>query len=104
MYALSMTVKARLSATVDADLIAASQAAVAAGEAESLSAWVNDALRLKIEHDRRLRGIDDYIAAYEAEHGEITDEEMDAAYRAARARAVVVRGGEVAGTGRGGAA
>jgi hypothetical protein len=99
-----MTVKARLSATVDADLIAASQAAVAAGEAESLSAWVNDALRLKIEHDRRLRGIDDYIAAYEAEHGEITDEEMDAAYRAARARAVVVRGGEVAGTGRGGAA
>ena len=103
MYALSMTAKARLSATVDADLIAASQAAVAAGEAESLSAWVNDALRLKIEHDRRLRGIDDYIAAYEAEHGKITDEEMDAAYRAARARAIVVRGGEVAGTGRGGA-
>jgi hypothetical protein len=103
MYALSMTAKARLSATVDADLIAASQAAVAAGAAESLSAWVNDALRLKIEHDRRLRGIDDYIAAYETEYGEITDEEMDAAYRAARARAIVVRGGEVAGTGRGGA-
>jgi hypothetical protein len=97
-----MTAKARLSATVDADLIAASQAAVAAGAAESVSAWVNDALRLKIEHDRRLRGIDDYIAAYEAEHGVITDEEMDAAHRAARARAVVVRGGEIAGTGRGG--
>jgi hypothetical protein len=104
MYAISMTAKARLSATVDADLIAASQAAVAAGEAESVSAWVNDALRLKVEHDRRLRGIDDYIAAYEAEHGEITDEEMDAAYRAARARAVVVRGGEIAGAGHGGAA
>jgi hypothetical protein len=104
MYAISMTAKARLSATVDADLIAASQAAVAAGAAESVSAWVNDALRLKIEHDRRLRGIDDYIAAYEAEHGEITDEEMDAAYRAARARAIVVRGGEITGTGRGGAA
>ena len=103
MYALSMTAKARLSATVDVDLIAASQAAVAAGEAESVSAWVNDALRLKIEHDRRLRGIDDYIAAYEAEYGEITGEEMDAAYRAARARAIVVRGGEIAGTGRAGA-
>jgi Arc/MetJ-type ribon-helix-helix transcriptional regulator len=103
VYALSMTAKARLSATVDADLIAASQAAVAAGEAESVSAWVNDALRLKIEHDRRLRGIDDFIAAYEAEHGEITNDEMDAAYRAARARAIVVRGGEVAGSGRGGA-
>jgi hypothetical protein len=104
MYAVSMTAKARLSATVDADLIEASQAAVAAGEAESVSAWVNDALRLKIEHDRRLRGIDDFIAAYEAEHGEITDEDMDAAYRAAKARAIVVRGGEIAGTGRGGAA
>jgi len=104
MYALSMTAKARLSVTVDADLIAACQAAVAAGAAESVSAWVNDALRLKIEHDRRLRGIDDFIAAYEAEYGEITDEDMDAAYRAARARAVVVRGGEVAGRGRGGAA
>ena len=102
MYALSMTAKARLSATVDADLIAASQAAVVAGEAESVSAWVNDALRLKIEHDRRLRGIDDFIATYEAEYGEITNDEMDAAYRAARARAIVVRGGEVAGSGRGG--
>jgi hypothetical protein len=89
-----MTAKARLSATVDADLIAATQAAVAAGEAESVSAWVNDALRLKIEHEHRLRGIGDFIAAYEAEYGEITGEQMDAAYRAARARAIVVRDGE----------
>jgi hypothetical protein len=74
-----------------------------AGEAESVSAWVNDALQLKVEHDRRLRGIDDFIAAFEAEYGEITDEDMDAAYRAARARAVVVRGGEVAGSGQSGA-
>jgi hypothetical protein len=74
-----MTAKTRLSVTVDADLIAASQAAVAQGEAEPVSAWVNDALRLKVEHDRRLRGIDDFIAAFEAEYGEITDEEMDAA-------------------------
>ena len=58
-------------------------------------AYVNDALRLKAEHDRRLRGIDDFIAAYEAEHGEITEEEMEAAYRRAKARAVVVRGGHV---------
>lgn len=46
-------------------------------------------------HDRRLRGIDDFIAAYEAEHGEITDEQMERAYRRAKARAVVVRGGHV---------
>jgi Arc/MetJ-type ribon-helix-helix transcriptional regulator len=90
-----MTAKDRLSVTVDADLIAAGQAAVAAGEAESVSAWVNDALRLKVEHDRRLRGLGDFIAAYEAEHGEITDEEMDAAVRSMRERAIVVRGGKV---------
>ena len=94
MYCLSMTAKSRLSVTVDADLIAAVQAAVAADEADSISAWVSDALRLKLEHDRRLRGIGDFIAAYEAEHGEITEEEMEAAVRRARERAIVVRGGK----------
>jgi Arc/MetJ-type ribon-helix-helix transcriptional regulator len=108
MYAFSVTSKGRLSATVDADLIAAVHAAVAAGAADSMSAWVNDALRLKLDHDRRLRGIDDFIAAYEAEHGEITEEEMDAAVRSMRERAIVVRGGKVvrngvADTGRTGA-
>jgi hypothetical protein len=95
MYSVSMTTKSRLSVTVDEDLIAASQAAVAAGEAESVSAWVNGALRLKADHDRRLRGIDDFIANYEAEHGEITEEEMESSVRAMRARAIVVRGGRV---------
>lgn len=108
MYSLSMTAKSRLSVTVDADLIAAVHAAVTAGAAESMSAWVNDALRLKLDHDRRLRGIDDFIAAYEAEHGEITEEEMDAAVRSMRERAIVVRGGKIvrngiADTGRTGA-
>ncbi len=104
MYAISMTAKTRLSVTVDADLIAASQSAVAEGEAESVSAWVNDALRLKVEHDRRLRGIDDFIATFEAEYGEITNEEMDVAYRDSKARAIVVRGGQVVSDGRPGGA
>ena len=91
-YHHRMSVKKRLSATVDADLVEASQAAVAAGEAESISAWVNDALRLKVEHDRRLRSLGSFIEAYEAEHGEITDNEMSSAVRWARERAVVVRG------------
>jgi len=95
MYAISMTAKSRLSVTVDADLIAASQAAVAAGEAVYVRAWVNDALHQKAEHDRRLRAIDDFIADYEAEQGEITEEEMEAAVRSMRARAIVVRGGQV---------
>jgi Arc/MetJ-type ribon-helix-helix transcriptional regulator len=104
MYAISMTTKSRLSVTIDADLIAAGQAAVAAGEAESVSAWVNEALRLKAEQDRRLRALDQFIAAYEAEHGEITDEEMDAAVRSMRERAIVVRGGALGDTGGTGAA
>jgi hypothetical protein len=55
----------------------------------------DDALRLKASRDRRLRGIDGFIAASEAELGEITDGQMEAAYRRAKARAVVVRGGHV---------
>jgi hypothetical protein len=87
-----MTGKERLSASVDAELMAVAQEAVAQGQAESVSAWVNGALRLKADRDRRLRALDDFLAAFEAEHGEITDEEMRDAARQARTRAVVVRG------------
>jgi Arc/MetJ-type ribon-helix-helix transcriptional regulator len=72
--------------------VAVAQEAVAQGRAESVSAWVNDALRLKADHDRRLAALDDFIAAYEAEHGQITEQEVAEASRRARARAVVVRG------------
>jgi hypothetical protein len=81
-----------LSASVEAELIGAGQRAVSEGRAENLSAWVNDALRMKAEHDRRMQALDDFIAAYEADHGEITEDEMVDAARRARERAVVVRG------------
>ncbi|HEX9516355.1 MAG TPA: hypothetical protein VF940_09305 [Streptosporangiaceae bacterium] len=87
-----MSGKERLSASVDADLVSVAQDAVAQGRAESVSAWVNEALRLKVDHDRRLRALDDFIASYEAEQGEISEQEMADAARRARARAVVVRG------------
>jgi Arc/MetJ-type ribon-helix-helix transcriptional regulator len=87
-----MSSKERLSASVDADLVSVAQDAVAQGRAESVSAWVNDALRLKADHDRRLRALDDFISAYDVEHGEISEQEMRDAARHARARAVVVRG------------
>ncbi len=79
--------KVRLSASVDADLVAAAETAVAHGRLESVSAWVNEALRLKVEKDRRLEALAAFVAAYEAEHGEITREEMRAAARRASARA-----------------
>jgi Arc/MetJ-type ribon-helix-helix transcriptional regulator len=88
-----MSSKERLSASVDADLMAVAQEAVAQGRAESVSAWVNEALRLKVAHDRRLRAVAEFVAAFEAEHGEITEDEMREAARRARGRAVVVRDG-----------
>jgi len=87
-----MTTKRRLSASVDAELVEVAQEAVTGGHAESISAWVNDALRLKADHDRRLQALDEFLAAYEAEHGEISEDEMRDAARRARERAIVVRG------------
>ena len=81
----------RLSASVDPELLAAGHAAVAEGRAESLSSWVNDALRLKAEHDRRMSALDAFLAAFEAEHGQITQDEIMDATRRSRARAIVVR-------------
>ena len=86
-----MTIKYRLSASVDEPLIAAAEAAIRRGRAPNLSAWVNDALRLKLEHERRLEALAAYISAYEAKQGEITPEEIAQAQRSARARAIIVR-------------
>jgi hypothetical protein len=87
-----MSSKQRLSASVDAELIAAGQAVVAAGQAESLSRWVNDALQAHVARDRKLAAMDAFLRDFEAEHGEITDAEIAAATRDARTRAAVIRG------------
>lgn len=86
-----MTAKRRRSASVDAPLLHAAEAAVSAGDADSVSAWVNDALRLKLEHDLRLAALASFISAYEAEHGEITGEEIRLAGRRASHSAIPVR-------------
>ena len=86
-----MTMKERLSATVSADVLAAGRAAVSEGRAQTLSAWVNAALQRQVEHDDRMRSLDEFIDAYEAEHGLITDEEIREATRRTRGRAIVVR-------------
>jgi Arc/MetJ-type ribon-helix-helix transcriptional regulator len=84
--------KLRLSASVDDKLIAAAEKAVALGRSESVSAWVNDALRLKLEQERRLEALAAFIAEYESGHGEISPDEMTQAVRRARSRSIVVRG------------
>lgn len=85
-----MTNRQRLSATVQGELLAAGRAAVAEGRAGSLSAWVNEALGRQADHDRRIRALDHFLDGYEAEQGEITEEEMQAATRRTRSRAVIV--------------
>lgn len=87
-----MTRKRRLTVTVDPDLVDAGNAAVAAGQAQSLSEWVNTALLAKTARDRRLGALADAIAAFEQEHGAISADEIAAQQRADRAVAVVVRG------------
>jgi hypothetical protein len=84
--------KQRISATVDADLVAVAERAAAEGRAKNVSAWINDAMRQKAEDDSRREALRQFIAEHEAEHGVITDEEIASVRRAMAARAIVVRG------------
>lgn len=86
-----MSGKGRLSASVDAELLRAASAS-SEHQSKNLSQWVTEALRLKLDHDRRLEALSDFVHAFEAEHGEITTSEVEQATRAVRARAVAVRG------------
>ena len=84
--------KQRLTVTVDPELVEAGNQAVASGAAASLSAWVGTALAEKARRDQQLAHLRKAVAAYEAEFGEITAEEIQAQRRADREGAVVVRG------------
>lgn len=88
--------KERLTVTVDPELVAAGNAAVNEGRAESLSGWVNQALAERAASDRRLRALAEAVAAYEADHGSITPEELATQERMDRERAIVVRGARIA--------
>lgn len=92
--------KERLTVTVDRALLEAAHAAVAAGRAESVSAWVSHALAERVAKERRLSAMGAAIAAYEADFGVISEDEMLKQRRADRAGAVVVRGSSKATGGR----
>lgn len=83
--------KQRLSASVDAELLAAAERA-AANTNVTVSAWVSDAIRMKLADDAQLKALAAAIADFEREFGVITKEEIEAAKREARRRAVKVRG------------
>lgn len=89
-----MSTKERLTVTVDPELLAAGNKAVATGQADSLSAWVSLALAERVAKERRLKAMSEAIAMYEQEFGVITDAELIAQRRADRSAAVVVRDSE----------
>lgn len=84
--------KERVTVTLDRALVDAANAAVAAGHADSLSAWVNLALAEHVAKERRLSALSSLLAEYEAEHGAITAEELAHREREDRRKAIVVRG------------
>lgn len=79
-----------MTVTVDDALVRLGNAAVKSGRAPSLSAWVNTALVERAAKERRLAAMGEAIAAYEAEFGEITDDELVAQRRADRGAAIVI--------------
>ncbi len=83
--------KERLTVSVDAALAAAGGAAVTEGRAESVSAWVNEALRDKAAKDHRLAALAEAVSAYEADHGVIGPEELLEQARTDRDAAAAVR-------------
>ncbi len=92
-----MSDKVRTTVSLDRALVDAAQDAVERGESPSVSAWVSEAIAERVGHLKRLRAMADALADYEAEHGVITQEEMDAVRRADAERAIVVRGGRILG-------
>ncbi|HVA59470.1 MAG TPA: hypothetical protein VNG13_02905 [Mycobacteriales bacterium] len=84
--------KERLTVTVDPELVQAGNDAVHSGLADSLSAWVNEALSARVVRDRQLQALAAAIADFESQFGEITAGEMAARRRADDEAALVVRG------------
>jgi Arc/MetJ-type ribon-helix-helix transcriptional regulator len=82
--------KERLSASVDPELILAARRAVQEGSAESVSAWVNEALRRMALEDERHRAFDVFLSEFEADNGAITDHDIAAAERWAAERVIRV--------------
>lgn len=78
--------------TVDHELVEAGNEAVAAGQAGSLSGWVNSALADRAVRDRRLRAMAEAVADYEAEFGEITEAEIAEVKHGDALESVIVRG------------
>jgi hypothetical protein len=83
--------KRRITITLDEELVIAGGEAVRAGRADALSGYISDALVQHQATERRLAGLAAAVAAFEAEHGAISEQEMADQERQDRSAATVVR-------------
>lgn len=91
----------RITVTVDDDVLDAARAA--SGGEGSLSKWVAEAMADKAEKERRLAAMGEALAAYQAEYGTFTEEELQAQRDADEANAIHVRDGKIIKPGSGAA-
>ena len=71
-----LVAKKRVTVTVDETLLEVAAQAVQHGDAESVSAWISDAMHDRYAKERRLAALSELVADYEDAHGVITDAEM----------------------------
>lgn len=69
--------KARITVSLDAELLAQANELVASGAADSVSALVGQALIEQVRKRSKLAALRELVAEYEAEHGAFTEEELE---------------------------
>ncbi|MBJ7471635.1 MAG: ribbon-helix-helix protein, CopG family [Solirubrobacteraceae bacterium] len=83
--------KRRLSASIDEELLAAAERAVAEGRAPSVSALVEEALAERMAQVRRLEAAEELFAWIDREWGPMTEAERQAADVSISANTIQVR-------------
>lgn len=83
--------KRRVTVTVDEALLREASRMVEQGQAESLSAWISEAMAVRAARDQRLASLAELVFEYEREYGEITDDELADQAQADRDAAAAVR-------------
>ena len=83
--------KQRVTISIELDLLEEAQAAVSNGQCRSLSQWIGEAVAEQLDKERRLALMAEMIAEYEAEHGVITEEDMEEQIRRDKEAAAAIR-------------
>ncbi len=86
-----MSVKGRISATIDQDVLDGCYRVLRSGDAPSLSALINRALRVELERVDKVAAAGRAIEAYEKEFGAFTPEEEATIDREMAARTIKVK-------------